>query len=123
MSALLTDLKQRGMLKDTLVVWSGEFGRLPVVQRPPGSTQAGRDHNPHAFTTWFCGGGTKGGVHHGATDEVGFKSVQDRVSINDLHATILHLLGMEHTRLTYRHNGRDFRLTDVAGRVVQAILA
>jgi arylsulfatase A-like enzyme len=122
-AALLADLKQRGLLDTTLVIWGGEFGRLPVVQRPPGSTQAGRDHNPHAFTTWFCGGGTKGGVHHGATDEVGFKSVQDRVSVNDLHATILHLLGMEHTRLTYRHNGRDFRLTDVAGRVVQAILA
>jgi len=122
-AALLADLKQRGLLDTTLVIWGGEFGRLPVVQRPPGSTQAGRDHNPHAFTTWFCGGGTKGGVHHGATDEIGFKSVQDRVSINDLHATILHLLGMDHTRLTYRHNGRDFRLTDVAGRVVQAILA
>ena len=122
-AALFADLKQRGLLDTTLVIWGGEFGRLPVVQRPPGSTQAGRDHNPHAFTTWFCGGGTKGGVHHGSTDEIGFKSVTDRVSINDLHATILHLLGMEHTRLTYRHNGRDFRLTDVAGRVVQAILA
>jgi hypothetical protein len=122
-AALLADLKQRGLLDTTLVIWGGEFGRLPVVQRPPGSSQAGRDHNPHAFTTWFCGGGTKGGVHYGATDEIGFKSVQDRVSINDLHATILHLLGMDHTRLTYRHNGRDFRLTDVAGRVVQAILA
>jgi hypothetical protein len=122
-AALLADLKQRGLLDTTLVIWGGEFGRLPVVQRPPGSSQAGRDHNPHAFTTWFCGGGTQGGVHHGATDEIGFKSVQDRVSINDLHATILHLLGMDHTRLTYRHNGRDFRLTDVAGRVVQAILA
>jgi uncharacterized protein DUF1501 len=122
-AALLSDLKQRGLLDTTLVIWGGEFGRLPVVQRPPGSTQAGRDHNPHAFTTWFCGGGTRGGIHHGATDEIGFKAVQDRVSINDLHATILRLLGIDHTRLTWRHNGRDFRLTDVAGNVVQAVLA
>jgi hypothetical protein len=122
-AGLLADLKQRGLLEETLVIWGGEFGRLPVSQRTPQTTHPGRDHNPHAFTTWFCGGGVKGGVHHGATDEVGFKAVQDRVSINDLHATILHLLGLEHTKLTYRFNGRDFRLTDVAGEVVRSILA
>ncbi|VTS08296.1 DUF1501 domain-containing protein [Tuwongella immobilis] len=118
-AGLLTDLANRGMLEDTLVIWGGEFGRLPIVQK--GGT--GRDHNPHAFTVWMAGGGVKGGVHHGATDEVGFKAVEDRVSINDLHATILHLIGMDHKRLTYRFNGRDFRLTDVAGNVVKSILA
>jgi hypothetical protein len=118
-AALLTDLKARGLLDETLVVCNGEFGRLPISQK--GST--GRDHNPHAFTTWFAGGGVKGGVHHGETDEIGHKAVVDRVSVNDLHATILHLIGLEHTRLTYRYNGRDFRLTDVAGRVVTEILA
>jgi len=122
-AALLADLKQRGLLEETLVVWGGEFGRLPVSQRTPQTTHPGRDHNPHAFTTWFAGGGVKGGVHHGATDEVGFKAVQDRVSVNDLHATILHLLGLDHVKLTYRFNGRDFRLTDVAGEVVLPILA
>ncbi|MEO6808082.1 MAG: DUF1501 domain-containing protein [Isosphaeraceae bacterium] len=118
-AALLTDLKARGLLDSTLVVWNGEFGRLPIVQK--GGT--GRDHNPHAFTTWMAGGGVKGGVHHGETDEFGHKAVLDRVSVNDLHATLLHLLGLDHTRLTYRYNGRDFRLTDVAGRVVQEIIA
>jgi hypothetical protein len=118
-AALLTDLKARGLLDSTLVVCNGEFGRLPISQK--GST--GRDHNPHAFTTWFAGGGVKGGVHFGETDEIGHKAVVDRVSVNDLHATILHLIGLEHTRLTYRYNGRDFRLTDVAGRVVSEILA
>ncbi|MDB5352787.1 MAG: hypothetical protein JWN86_4034 [Planctomycetota bacterium] len=118
-SALLTDLKGRGLLDSTLVIWCGEFGRLPIVQK--GGT--GRDHNPHAFTTWMAGGGTKGGVHFGATDEFGHKAVDGRVSVNDLHATILHLLGLEHTKLTYRFNGRDFRLTDVAGNVVTQILA
>ncbi len=117
--ALLTDLKQRGLLESTLIIWCGEFGRLPIVQK--GGT--GRDHNPHAFTTWLAGGGVKGGVHHGATDEIGHKAVVDRVSINDLHATILHLLGMNHEKLTYRYNGRDFRLTDVAGSVVREVLA
>ncbi|MBI3466263.1 MAG: DUF1501 domain-containing protein, partial [Planctomycetes bacterium] len=106
-AALLVDLEQRGLLDSTLVVCNGEFGRLPIVQK--GGT--GRDHNPHAFTTWMAGGGAKGGVHYGQTDEIGFKAVEDRVSINDLHATILHLLGINHERLTYRHNGRDFRLT------------
>jgi hypothetical protein len=118
-AALLTDLKSRGLSDDTLVICCGEFGRLPIVQK--GGT--GRDHNPHAFTTWFFGSGAKGGHHHGSTDDIGFKAVSDRVSVNDLHATILHLLGLEHTKLTYRYNGRDFRLTDVAGRVVEEILA
>jgi uncharacterized protein (DUF1501 family) len=118
-SALLTDLQAQGLLDSTLVICNGEFGRLPIVQK--GGT--GRDHNPHAFTTWMCGGGVKGGVHHGATDELGHKAVVDRVSINDLHATILHLLGMDHERLTYRYNGRNFRLTDVAGEVVRSVLA
>jgi hypothetical protein len=117
-AALLTDLKARGLMDSTLVICCGEFGRLPIAQK--GST--GRDHNPHAFTTWFFGGGVQGGVHHGATDEIGFKAIEGRVSINDLHATILHLLGMDHTKLTYRYNGRDFRLTDVAGNVVTEIL-
>jgi hypothetical protein len=117
--ALLTDLKQRGLLDETLIIWCGEFGRLPIVQK--GGT--GRDHNPHAFTTWLAGGGVKGGVHYGATDDIGHKAVVDRVSINDLHATILHLLGMDHEKLTYRYNGRDFRLTDVAGSVVKEVVA
>ena len=116
---LLTDLKQRGLLDSTLVIWNGEFGRLPIVQK--GGT--GRDHNPHAFTTWMAGGGAKGGVHYGATDEIGHKAVTDRVSINDLHATILHLLGIDHEKLTYRSSGRNFRLTDVAGRVVKEVVA
>jgi hypothetical protein len=118
-AALLTDLKQRGLLDSTLIICCGEFGRLPIVQK--GGT--GRDHNPHAFTTWMAGGGIKPGVHYGETDEFGHKAVVDRVSVNDLHATILHLLGIEHTRLTYRFNGRDFRLTDVAGRVVKEVIA
>lgn len=118
-AGLLTDLASRGLLDQTLVIWCGEFGRLPIVQKGSG----GRDHNPHAFTCWMAGGGVKGGVHHGATDEIGFKAVEDRVSINDLHATILHLAGLDHKKLTYRYNGRDFRLTDVAGNVVTKILA
>ncbi|ODT99063.1 MAG: hypothetical protein ABS79_04970 [Planctomycetes bacterium SCN 63-9] len=117
-AALLTDLKSRGLIDSTLVVCNGEFGRLPLVQK--GGT--GRDHNPHAFTTWFAGGGIKGGVHHGETDEIGHKAAVNRVSVNDLHATILRLLGLDHTRLTYRFNGRDFRLTDVAGNVVSPII-
>jgi len=118
-AGLLTDLKGRGLLDSTLVIWCGEFGRLPLVQK--GGT--GRDHNPHAFTTWLAGGGAKGGTHHGESDEIGHKAVVDRVSINDLHATILHLLGIDHTRLTYRFNGRDYRLTDVAGEVVKGVVA
>jgi len=119
-AGLLADLEQRGLLDETLVIWGGEFGRLPISQK---GSKPGRDHNPHAFTYWLAGGGVKGGVHHGATDELGHKAVVDRVSVNDLHATILHLLGLEHERLTYFHDGRNFRLTDVAGEVVRAILA
>jgi hypothetical protein len=118
-AALLADLKQRGLLDSTLVIWGGEFGRLPIVQT--GGT--GRDHNPHAFTVWMAGGGAKGGTLHGATDEIGHKAVEGRVHVNDLHATILHLLGLDHTKLTFRMSGRDFRLTDVAGHVVREILA
>jgi uncharacterized protein DUF1501 len=117
-SGLLADLQSRGLLDETLVIWGGEFGRLPLVQK--GGT--GRDHNPHAFTYWLAGGGAKGGAHYGQTDELGHKAVIDRVSVNDLHATILHLLGFDHKRLTYRFSGRDFRLTDVAGVVVKDVL-
>ena len=116
--ALLADLKARGLLDDTLVVWGGEFGRTSDSQ---GSL--GRDHNPHAFTMWMAGGGIKGGVQYGASDEFGYKSVENRIGANDLHATILHLFGIDHEQLTYRFNGRDYRLTDVAGRVIQEILA
>lgn len=119
-AGLLTDLRQRGLLDETLVLCCGEFGRLPIAQK---AKQLGRDHNPHAFTTWMAGGGVKGGVHFGETDEIGFKAVVNRVSINDLHATVLHLLGIDHEKLTYRFNGRDFRLTDVAGHVVKDIIA
>ena len=118
-AGLLQDLKQRGLMDSTLVVWCGEFGRLPLVQT--GGT--GRDHNPHAFTTWMAGAGIKAGVRHGKTDELGHKAIEDRVSINDLHATMLHLVGLDHELLTYRWSGRDFRLTDVAGKVVYEILA
>jgi len=118
-AALLQDLDARGLLEDTLVVWGGEFGRLPIVQK--GGT--GRDHNPHCFTVWMAGGGTKGGTSYGVTDEIGHKAVDDKVHINDLHATILDLLGLDHERLTFRHNGRDFRLTDVSGHVVNEIIA
>jgi len=119
-AALIADLKNRGLLESTLIVCCGEFGRLPIAQK---SAKPGRDHNPHAFTAWFAGGGVKGGTHYGATDEIGFKAAENRVSVNDLHATILALLGLEHTKLTYRLNGRDFRLTDVAGNVVKEIIA
>ncbi len=125
--ALLIDLKQRGMLDDTLVIWGGEFGRTPVVEMPkPGSNAGkinGRDHNHWGFTMWLAGGGVKGGHVHGATDEFGFKAVDDPVHVHDLHATILHLLGFDHQQLTYRFAGRDFRLTDVHGRVVNDIIA
>ncbi|MBM3834777.1 MAG: DUF1501 domain-containing protein [Verrucomicrobia bacterium] len=119
-AGLLTDLQQRGLLDSTLVLCAGEFGRLPVSQK---SNKPGRDHNPHAFTTWMAGGGVKGGVHYGQTDELGHRAAVDRVSVNDLHATILYLFGIDHEKLTYRYNGRDFRLTDVAGDVVQEIIA
>jgi hypothetical protein len=117
-AGFLTDLKSRGLLEDTLVLWGGEFGRTPTAQ---GSD--GRDHNPHGFTMWMAGGGVKGGFAHGATDDYGYYAQQDRVHIHDLHATILHLLGLDHKRLTYRYAGRDFRLTDVEGEVVRGILA
>jgi hypothetical protein len=118
-AGMLADLESRGLLDSTLVIWGGEFGRLPIVQK--GGT--GRDHNPHAFTTWLAGAGVKGGTLYGKTDDIGHKAIVDRVSINDLHATILHLMGIDHKRLTYRYSGRDFRLTDVAGNVVKEILA
>lgn len=119
-AGLLSDLDQRGLLKDTLVIWGGEFGRLPLAQK---SAKPGRDHNPHAFTYWFAGGGAKGGTSYGATDEVGHKAADDKVNVHDLHATILHLLGMNHKRLTFRHSGRDFRLTDVEGRIIKKIIS
>ncbi len=125
--ALLRDLKQRGMLDDTLVIWGGEFGRTPTVELPtPGSNAGkinGRDHNHYGFSMWLAGGGVKGGHVHGATDEFGFQAVENKVHIHDLHATILHLLGFDHERLTYRHAGRDFRLTDVHGKLIKEILA
>ena len=119
-AALLDDLQQRGLLDQTLVVWGGEFGRLPVAQK---AEKPGRDHNPHAFTFWFAGGGVKGGTSYGETDEFGHKSVINPVDVHDLHATILHLLGIDHKKLTFRLNGRDFRLTDVEGNVIREIIA
>ncbi len=118
-AGLLEDLERRGLLADTLVIWGGEFGRLPIVQKGSG----GRDHNPHANTFWLAGGGVKGGISYGATDDIGFKAVENRVSVNDLHATILHLMGLDHKKLTHRYNGRDFRLTDVGGNVIREVLA
>ena len=118
-AALVKDLKQRGLLEDTLVLWGGEFGRTPMVQ---GGTDDGRDHHPNAFTMWMAGGGIKPGITIGKSDELGFNVIEDRVHVHDLHATILHLLGFDHTKLTYRFQGRDFRLTDVAGNVVRKIL-
>jgi hypothetical protein len=117
-AALLTDLKQRGMLEDTLVLFGGEFGRTPVSEG-----DSGRDHNPYGFTVWMAGGGIRGGTVYGATDDFGFKAVENPASVHDLHATILHLLGFDHERLTYRYAGRDFRLTDVSGNVIREILA
>jgi hypothetical protein len=118
-AALVKDLKQRGLLDDTLIIWGGEFGRTPMVQ----GGNDGRDHHPNCFTYWLAGGGMKPGITHGASDDFGFNATTDRVHIHDLHATILHALGFEHTKMTYRFQGRDFRLTDVAGNVVQKILA
>lgn len=117
-SGLLTDLKARGLLEDTLVVWGMEFGRTPTVQKANG-----REHNPFGFTMWLAGGGVKGGHVHGATDEFGYYAIDQRVHVHDLHATLLHLLGLDHEKLTYRHDGRDYRLTDVSGHVVKGILA
>jgi Protein of unknown function (DUF1501) len=118
-AALIEDLKQRGLLDETLVIWGGEFGRTPMVQ----GGNDGRDHHPNAFTMWMAGGGVKGGVQLGKTDELGFNAVEDKVHVHDLNATILHLLGFDHTKLVYRAQGRDFRLTDVHGQVVRKILA
>ena len=117
-AGLLADLKTRGMLEDTLIVWGGEFGRTPIVQ---GSN--GRDHNPQGFCYWLAGGGVRGGMAHGNTDDYGYYAVEDRVHVHDLHATMLHLLGLDHEELTYRYAGRDFRLTDVYGKVVKEIIA
>jgi len=120
-AALINDLDRRGLLEDTLVVCAGEFGRTPVSQIDRGAP--GRDHNPHGFTIWMAGGGVKAGYSHGETDDFGYLAVQDKVHMHDLHATILHLLGLDHERLTYRYAGRDFRLTDVYGRVVREVIA
>jgi uncharacterized protein (DUF1501 family) len=123
MAALIKDLKQRGLLEDTLLIWGGEFGRTPMNEERNGSKFLGRDHHPKAFSLWMAGGGIKGGYTHGATDEFGYNVVEDRVHVHDLQATILHCLGLEHTKLTYKFQGRDFRLTDVHGEVVKKLLA
>jgi uncharacterized protein (DUF1501 family) len=117
-AALIADLKQRGMLEETLVVWGGEFGRTPVSE-----SGDGRDHNHYGFTMFLAGGGVRGGMAYGATDDFGFRAIEDKVHVHDLHATLLHLLGFDHEKLTYRYSGRDFRLTDVHGRVLKDILA
>ncbi len=116
-AGLITDLKQRGLFDDTLIVWHGEFGRMPISQRLDG-----RDHNPYGFTVWLAGGGIKGGTVVGATDQFGYKAVENRKSVYDLHATLMHLMGLDHEKLTYHHNGRDMRLTDVHGNLIQEIL-
>ena len=117
-AGLLTDLKRRGLWDDTLVVWGGEFGRMPMSEQG-----TGRDHNPWGYSVWLAGGGVRGGMAYGATDAVGLRAAEKPVHVHDLHATFLHLLGLDHTRLTFFHNGRDERLTDVAGNVVHDILA
>ncbi len=126
-AALIKDLKQRGLFEETLIIWGGEFGRTPTVELPTAGANAGkingRDHNHYGFTTWLAGGGVQGGTVVGATDEVGFQAVENKVHIHDLHATILHLLGFDHEQFTFRYAGRDFRLTDVHGRVVPEVLA
>ena len=118
-AGLLQDLKQRGMLHDTILLWGGEFGRTPVAQ----GTDDGRDHNPEGFTMWMAGGGVKGGFKYGATDEYGYYAVENKMHVHDMHATLLHLLGLDHERLTYRYAGRDFRLTDISGKAHTGILA
>ncbi len=123
-AGLLTDLKRRGLLDDTLVLWGGEFGRTPHTQILDGNKNApGREHNHHGFTMWMAGGGVKGGITHGVTDDFGYYGVEEQVHINDLHATMLYLMGLDHERLTFVHHGRPFRLTDVAGNVVKKIIA
>jgi uncharacterized protein (DUF1501 family) len=116
-AALLKDLKQRGLLDDTLVIWSGEFGRTPMAQGTNG-----RDHNPYGFSLWMAGGGVKRGYTYGATDEYGYHAIENKLQIHDLHATMLHLLGVDHERLTFRYSSRDMRLTDVHGHVVHDII-
>ena len=122
-AALLSDLKRRGLFEETLVLCGGEFGRTPAVEMVNGNPAMGRDHNHWGFSVWLAGGGVKGGTVHGATDEFGYQAVEKPVHVHDLHATILHLLGFDHTKLTYRYAGRDFRLTDVHGEVVREILS
>jgi uncharacterized protein (DUF1501 family) len=123
-AALVQDLKQRGLLDSTLVIWGGEFGRTPMVESSPTLGRSlGRDHHPQAYTMWLAGGGIKPGVTFGATDDLGFHVAENPVHVHDLQATILHLLGLDHERLTYRYAGRDFRLTDVHGKVMRDILA
>ncbi len=122
-AALIRDLKQRGLLESTLVVWGGEFGRTPMNEERNGSKFLGRDHHPRAFSVWLAGGGVKPGVTVGATDELGYNAVEDPVDVHDVHATVLHLMGIDHTKLTYRFQGRDFRLTDVSGNVITKLLA
>jgi uncharacterized protein (DUF1501 family) len=123
-AALIKDLKARGMLEDTLIIFSGEFGRTPTVElNDKGEQKYGRDHNPYGFSALLAGGGVKGGTVYGATDEFGFAAVENVTHVHDLHATVLHLLGFNHEQFTYRYAGRDFRLTDVYGKVVQGILA
>ena len=123
LAALLTDLRQRGMLQDTLVIWGGEFGRSPTADGNMAGGTPGRNHNGRAFSTWLAGAGIKGGTVYGKTDEFGARAVENKVHIHDLHATVLNLLGFDHEKLTYRYNGRDFRLTDVYGNVVKPLLA
>jgi hypothetical protein len=123
-AGLIHDLKSRGLFKDTLVIWGGEFGRTPGAQAPRGAAPpSGRDHNPHGFTLWMAGGGAKPGLTFGATDDYGYAAIENKVHVHDLHATVLHLLGFDHERLTWRHAGRDFRLTDVSGEAVKGIMA
>jgi hypothetical protein len=122
-AALLTDLKQRGMLDETLVLWGGEFGRTPTVELSGGKSKLGRDHNHYGFSVWMAGGGIKGGTVYGSTDDFGFAAQDNPVSVHDLHATILHLMGIDHEELTYRYAGRDFRLTDVFGDAVREVIA
>jgi uncharacterized protein DUF1501 len=122
-AALIKDLKQRGLLDSTLVIWGGEFGRTPMNEGRNNSKFLGRDHHPRAFTVWLAGGGIKGGITVGSTDELGYNPVEDPVDVHDLHATVLHLLGLGHTELTFKFQGRDYRLTDVHGKVVWQLLA
>ena len=122
-AALVTDLKQRGLLDDTLVIWGGEFGRTNYSQGKLNGNNFGRDHHPRCFSLWMAGGGVKGGTSYGSTDPLGYNVQEDPVHVHDFHATLLHLLGIDHERLTFKYQGRRFRLTDVHGRVVKSILA